>query len=267
MRHILIIFLLLSASLIGGCSIVQRGKIIAPESFGFTLIAPNIYIETGAGEAARNNLLETVANAEESIRVAYGGVNSRPIFHACLTEECYQKFGERDSVAAWFYYGDRILISPRGLNQYILTHEWSHAELRNRVNFFAWKRVPRWFDEGIAVAISEAPEHSESHWQFLVANNIPRPDREELYTFISFEQWFDAVRRYGDGKGDPKVNPVYTAAGHELRPWLAAAGTPGLLAFIKRLNDGETFKVAYQTANTAVERDAPQAALAPRPSP
>jgi len=253
MRHIWIIFLLLSASLTGGCSVIQRGKILAPESFGFTLIAPNIYMEVGADETARGNFREAVAKAEESIRVAYGGVNSRPIFHACITEECYRKFGERDSVAAWFYYGDRILLSPRGLNRYFLTHEWSHAELRNRLNFFAWKSMPRWFDEGVAVAISEAPEHSESHWQFLVANNIPRPAREDLHTFMSFEQWFDAVRRYGDGKGEPKINPVYSAAGHELRPWLAAVGTPGILAFIRTLNDGETFEVAYQTANPAVQ--------------
>ena len=171
-------------------------------------------------------------------------------------------------------YGKLILLSPRALNWHFLAHEWSHAEMSTRLTFFAWKRMPQWFDEGVAVAISEAPEHSENHWQFLVATNVPRPTPEELRTFKSLRQWLDAVHRYGEdrniersSKGEPELRPVYSAAGHELRPWLKKAGSAGLLDFIARLNGGEAFESAYLTANTAVERDAPQAALAPRPSP
>lgn len=272
MRQFCIVVLLLTASLLSGCSVLQGGKLLAPESFGLTPVAPNIYVEAGADEVARGNLREAMDKAEEAIRGAYGSVNSRPAVHACITERCYEAFGGRGSVAK--VYGDRILLSPRGLNWHFLAHEWSHAEMSTRLTFFAWMRMPRWFDEGMAVAISDAPEHSENHWQYLVASNIPRPTREELHTFRSLRQWLDAVHRYGEdknierkAKGEPEIRPVYSAVGHELRPWLAKAGSPGLLAFIARMNDGEDFESAYQTANTAVERDAPQATLAPRPSP
>lgn len=272
MRQPWITVLLLVSSLLSGCSVLQGGKLLAPESFGLTSVAPNIYVEAGADEAAQGNLREAMARAEDAIRVAYGSVISRPTVHACITEKCYESFGGRGSVAK--VYGDHILLSPRGLNWHFLAHEWSHAEMSTRLTFVAWRRMPQWFDEGVAVAISEAPEHSESHWQFLVANNIPRPTREELHTFKSLRQWLDAVHRYSDGKnierkakGEPEMRPVYSAAGHELRPWLSKLGSPGLLTFIARLNDGEDFESAYQTANTAVERDAPQAALAPLPSP
>ena len=110
--------------------------------------------------------------------------------HACVTEKCYAAFGGRGSVARVF--GQRILLSPRGLNWHFLAHEWSHAEMSTRLTLFAWKRMPSWFDEGLAVAISEAPEHSENHWQFLINTHIPRPTRDELLTYQSLQQWLDA---------------------------------------------------------------------------
>ncbi|MDP1593650.1 MAG: hypothetical protein Q8L80_05315 [Gallionella sp.] len=258
MRYLNIIALLISASLIGGCSVLQGGKLLAPESFGLTPVTPSIYVEAGADEETRVKLRDAMKKAEDAIRAAYGSVNSRPIVHACVSEGCYEAFGGRGSVAK--VYGDRILLSPRGLNWHFLAHEWSHAEMRSRQTLSAWWHMPQWFDEGVAVAVSEAPEHSESHWQFLVATNIPRPTREELHTFKSLRQWLGAVHQYGEdknierkAKGEPEINPVYAAAGHELRPWLAKVGSNGLLAFIARLNDGEEFESAYQTANPAVQ--------------
>jgi hypothetical protein len=163
-------------------------------------------------------------------------------------------------------YGDRILLSPRGLNWHFLAHEWSHHEIRTRLTFPAWWRLPQWFDEGLAVAISEAPEHSEAHWRFLIASDVRRPTRAELLTYQSLRQWLDAVHRYGEtanldrkARNEAEVRPVYTAAGHEVRPWLAGAGSQGLLDLIERLNDGEGFETVYSGTNIAVESGAPQA--------
>jgi hypothetical protein len=271
MRYLSIIALLISASLVGGCSVLRGGKLFAPESFGLTPVTPNIYVEAGADEGTQMNLRDAMKKAEDAIRTTYGSVNSRPIVHACVSEGCYEAFGGRGSGAK--VYGNRILLSPRGLNWHFLAHEWSHAEMRSRLSFRAWWNMPEWFDEGVAVAVSEAPEHSESHWQSLVENNTPRPTREELHTFKSLRQWLDAVHRYGDDKnierkarGEPEINPLYAAAGHELRPWLAKIGSSGLLNFIDRLNDGEEFESAYQTANPTLERDSAKASLFLRPS-
>lgn len=272
MRHLTLFIFLLTLSLLGGCSVLKGGKLLAPESFGLSLVTPNIYIEAGADEATRTELRDAMVQAESAIRAAYGSVKSRPIVHACISEACYESFGGVGSKAK--VYGDRILLSPRGLNWHYLAHEWSHAEMRSRLSFSAWWKLPQWFDEGVAVAISEAPEHSETHWQFLVASNIPRPTREELHTFKSLRQWLDAVHRYGEAKnierkakGEPEIRPVYSAAGHELRPWLAKAGRSGLLRFIESLNGGEDFESAYRMIDMAVERDVPQEALPLAPPP
>ena len=224
-------------------------------------VTPSIYVEAGTDVETQAKLREAMVKAETAIRSAYGSVVSRPIVNACISELCYEAFGGRSTVAK--VYGDRILLSPRGLNWHFLAHEWSHAEISNRLTVNAWLRMPQWFDEGVAVSVSKAPEHSENHWQFLVASNISRPVPDELRTFKSLNQWLAGVHKYGDdtnverkAKGLPEIRPVYAAAGHEIRPWLAAAGIHGVLAFIAKMNAGDEFESAYQTANPSFERTA-----------
>jgi hypothetical protein len=245
---------LMMLNMLGGCGVLQGTKLLVPEHFDLIQITPSLYVEPATDSETREKLSEAMDRAKERIRVVYGHVNSQPIVHACITEECYEAFGGRGSMAK--VYGNRILLSPRALNWNLLAHEWSHAELRTRLSFRAWLNTPQWFDEGVAVAVSEAPEHSESHWQFLVNSNIPRPTPEELHTYQSLSQWLDAVHRYGEDKnidrkasGEAEIRPVYTAAGHEVRPWLATKGQSGLLSLIERLNEGESFETAYSRGN------------------
>ncbi len=255
-----LIAIVLALACVGGCGLLPWTRLYAPENFGLSRVTARIYVEDEADPATRLRLREALERAEVAIRAAYGSVQSTPVIHACITEACYERFGGKGSRAK--VYGDQILLSPRGLNWHYIAHEWSHAEIRSRLTANAWWSMPRWFDEGLAVAISEAPENSESHWQFLVAANIPRPTREELRFLRSFGDWDDAVGRYGEKKnaerrekGEQEIRPVYTAAGHALRPWLAQAGTAGLLAFIERLNRGEDLESIYQTADPAINAD------------
>lgn len=63
----------------------------------------------------------------------------------------------------------------------MIAHEWSHAEFSARVGgFFAAKDVPSWFDEGLAVLISNEPSHSEEIWQAMTAAGIVTPPLNEL---------------------------------------------------------------------------------------
>lgn len=252
--------LLLFLALLSGCgmlhSVAQSGKLLTPESFGLIPIAPHLYVEAGTDEAMQGRLRGDMARAEEAIQKAYGSVSARPAVHACVTEKCYAALGGRGEVGKVF--GQRILLSPRGLNWHFLAHEWSHAEMSTRLTLFAWKRMPQWFDEGLAVAISEAPEHSENHWQFLINANIPRPTLDELRTYQSLQHWLAGVHRFGDDKnfervaqGQPTLSPVYAAAGHEVRPWLGAVGKDGLQTFIARLNEGAEFELIYKTVRPA----------------
>jgi hypothetical protein len=267
------LFVVLSTGVAVGCSNLQGAKLLMPEQFGLTRIGPLLYVETGADEGTKTKLRAEMSKARNAVRAAYGDVKSHPIVHACVSEACYESFGGMGSRAK--IYGNRILLSRRGFNWHFLAHEWSHDEIRTRLTWSAWRRLPQWFDEGLAVTVSEAPEHSDAHWQFLVAADVARPSRSELFTYRSRSQWLDAVHRYGETKnaerrerGESEIRPVYTAAGHAVRPWLAKVGTRGLLELIQRLNEGETLETIYLAGDGAGETGVPQAASseAPRPS-
>lgn len=255
-RLLRIILVSFAASLASGCSVIQGGRLLAPESFGLEQVTPNIYVESGADEAMRSQLREATNKAENAIRTAYGSVNSHPVVNACITEHCFESFGGRTAIAK--VYGNSILLSPRGLNWHFLAHEWSHAELRSRLTFSAWWHLPQWFDEGLAVAISEAPEHSEAYYQSMIASNIPHPTTEELHSLKSLREWLAAVHKYGDdkdverrAKGEQETHILYAMAGHAVRPWLAKMGKDGLLSMIARLNDGAAFDPAWIDTDTA----------------
>ena len=237
-----------------GCSTVKGAKLWVPTWFDMEPIADRIFVDKEMPSAEMAQVLTLVKASEERIVQYYGRVTSSPKFFFCSTEECFKSFGGSTNRAKSF--GDyATLFSPRGMSIPIISHERSHAELYSRID--AMRRIPQWFDEGLAVMVSSAPEHSEDHWQFLEASNVPRPTRGELYTYSSSKQWIEAVHRYGDdsnverkAKGKPEIYPVYSTAGHELQLWFSKAGTPGLLAFIERINNGENFESAYQAVST-----------------
>lgn len=236
---------------LGACSLVQGARLWAPEAAGFEAVRPRLYVQAGMPARTRAELRDALRWAHEAVRRAYGETRSRPVVCACQTEACYRAFGGRGSTAK--VYGDRILLSPRGLDRHFLAHEWSHAELHHRLSVRGYFRVPSWFDEGLAVAISEAPKHSEAHWQYLMRTGVERPSGDELMRIESLSQWIAAVHRYGEdqnekreARGEPRVAPLYAAAGHEVRPWLAEAGTAGLLKLIERVNSGDVFDAAYR---------------------
>lgn len=263
MRPFKLFILMLTLLAVGGCSTLEGVKLAAPEHFGLEAIGPDVYVEKNADSATRSRLLDAVDKARTAVRETYGSVISHPIVNACVTEKCYMDFGGRGSIAKVYF--NRILLSPRGLNWHFLAHEWSHDEIRTRLTLFAWwRRLPQWFDEGLAVAVSQAPEHSEEHWRYLVANNVPRPTTHGLHTFTTMSAWNNALDEYGEkknlerrAKGETEIRPVYTAAGHEVRLWLATAGTRGLLELIQALNDGAEFEASYKVINPEAVRGDP----------
>ena len=119
-----------------GCSLLQAVKLYAPETFGFVLVGPNIYIEQTADDAAKSQLREAMAKAKEAISGTFGDAKASAVVNACVTERCFWAHGGRGEIAK--AYGNRILLSPRGLNWHFIAHEWSHAEMSTRLRLFAW---------------------------------------------------------------------------------------------------------------------------------
>ena len=66
------------------------------------------------------------------------------------SEQCYVEHGGgTDKGRA---YGESmLLLSPRGLNAVITSHELTHIELHHRIGALrSWRAIPAWFDEGLS---------------------------------------------------------------------------------------------------------------------
>jgi hypothetical protein len=235
--------LLLACMHLNGCSTVNSAKLLAPETFGLQQIAHNIYVEPRMPRQEREALLKAVDIARQRILLYYGSVLSGPEFVACSSEPCFQSLGG-NTARAKSYGNQKILISPRGLTVPIITHEWSHAELFTRVDgLFTMTRIPRWFDEGLAVVVSNEPTHSEGIWREIQNKGIVCPDMDELQTR---NDWLRATRKYGDATlNKDGYRVVYACAGHEVRRWYRRAGKSGLAHFIATVRYKSSFAEAY----------------------
>lgn len=237
--------MLLSAIVsVAGCSTLNGLKLWAPEWFGMEPIAPQLYADAEMSDTQRAALAEIVAPARQRVHEHFGGVRSTPDILACSTEACFQSSGGM-TARAKAYGSSKILLSPRGLTVALLSHEWSHAEFYTRVGGYGrMLRVPEWFNEGLAVVVSNEPTHSEEVWQAVNATGIPVPALEELY---SARDWLIASRRYHDEELNPEgLKVVYAVAGHEVRRWYRNAGPEGLDRLIQMLRQGEDFDETYK---------------------
>ncbi len=187
-----------------------------------------------------------VAAARSKVLDHFGEINSSPDIFACSSNACYQRLGGTTSRAKAFG-GSKILLSPRGITAPLIAHEWSHAELYDRLGGYPeLKKVPAWFNEGLAVVVSDEPTHSEQVWNDIVKSGIPTPTLAELTTQ---KNWPAVVKIYS---ADTNVNPealkvVYATAGHEVRGWLSKAKSDGLIRLITLLKQDVPFEKAYQS--------------------
>lgn len=235
-----------------GCTEFNRAKayLLPPTVIGLDELTPKVYVNKEMSIAHREQFTGVVAEARRKITDFYGGTFSQPEILACSTEECFAAIGGGKPRGVNLS-KSKLILSPRGLTVPILTHEWSHAELRTRMDakfdgIFGMNSIPTWFDEGLAVVVSEEPTHSEKVWDLVVAQKMATPRLEDLATL---KDWNKAARQFGDvdcASGVPgKIHVVYATAGHEVRNWYRRVGREGLLNLIEKIKSGERFERAY----------------------
>jgi hypothetical protein len=188
-----------------------------PSCYGFTDLGGGLYVESAMPADRRAAARATVAAARDRVRAFYGELRSDPRVLLCATEACYRPLGGGSRGVALL---DRALIlSPRGTDTVIAAHEFAHAEFRRRIGLAATlaRSVPQWFDEGLAVVVSDGPR-----------SLAPTPDRcraepgGDLPTARS--AWIEQAGSAG----------LYARAACRVSRWLdahgGAAGLPGLVA-------------------------------------
>ena len=127
-----------------------------------------------------------------------------------------------------------ISISTEYLNVDVLAHELTHAELKERLSDKALRKIPTWFDEGIALQNDYREQYGPAAWaeQIDIGKNI-----------VAHEDMDTSAEFYSGTKEDRRFR--YINAKHDVAEWLENHGLQGFMNLIDRLNNGEDFSAAY----------------------
>lgn len=132
---------------------------LCPSCYGFADLGDGIYVEGSMPADYRMTAKATVETARARVRTFYGDLESSPRVLLCATDACYRPLGGGSRGLTLL--DQALILSPRGTNTVIATHELAHAELHKRIGFGATlsRSVPQWFDEGLAVVVSDDPRY------------------------------------------------------------------------------------------------------------
>ncbi|MXN76577.1 hypothetical protein GR157_17800 [Burkholderia sp. 4701] len=132
---------------------------ICTACYGMEHAAPRLIVDRDMSPQMRDTLSTNAKEAESLVRAFYGTFDLAPIIVACSTDECDRRMGGRGALASTTTTPVAIItrVSPRGQTPTILAHEFSHVELHRRIGLqkVANGTMPAWFDEGIAVIVSD----------------------------------------------------------------------------------------------------------------
>lgn len=196
-----------------------------PGCYGLAELEEGVYTESGLSDPQRSQVRQVIQRAHELVADFYGSQESSPSLLVCLTDACYSRIGGKKERGIAIL-NRSVMLSPRGVDAVIASHEMSHVELHNRLTSAA--DLPQWFDEGLAVVVSNdarylAPESAAD--RCLIAPAEPLPG--------TLEEWLSAAS---------KDAGTYAKSACQVSRWLREnGGRAGLLSLVERLNAGEHF--------------------------
>lgn len=204
-----------------------------PMCFGMERLSGNVFVESILSAEDRTRFLAMIAKSEQMVAGFYGELRENPVVIACASEDCARRLGGKGAKAiSYANFGMRL--SPSGLDPTIIAHERAHIELHGRLGLvrFLAGAVPAWFDEGLAVVISDDPRY------LLPADAKDRCRSEPNEDLPSgMTEW---MRRASVD------HSLYAQAACRVLRWgNAHGGRNGLVALITRVAQGEHFDSLY----------------------
>ena len=203
-----------------------------PACYGFETVERNTFIDRSASPRQRDRARTVAHEARRKVSAFYGRQESSPSLFICTTAGCYARIGGGAS------HGQAILdiglfLSSQGFTPVIAAHELSHVELHKRLGRLKTleRRIPQWFDEGVAVIVSGDPRYPLAQDDRQCAGAM----QGEMPT--SRSAWVQ----------DPGHDRLYARAARRIGCWMSHRGGPGaVVALIAKVAAGIPFADAYR---------------------
>jgi hypothetical protein len=132
---------------------------VCPSCYGLERISATLIVDRDMSADLRGRILDDAATAAARVRAFYGEFPIAPTVLACSTQGCDRRLGGKGALAVVYSlpFFSVIRVSPAGLNETVLAHEFSHIELSRRIGVYRQLTggLPAWFNEGVAVIVSD----------------------------------------------------------------------------------------------------------------
>ncbi len=204
----------------------------------FEKISDNVYVNRNYA-GSRDEIIYLIDEAKLRAADFYGSLTcpDHTVIIICDDEKLLAKLGgDHDTHHITLFPVKRsyVSVSTEYLTVDVLAHELTHAELYERLSGKAFRRVPTWFNEGIALQNDYREQYGPEAWAEQTDNGKNIVAQEDMYTAAEF---------YSGTKEDRRFR--YLNAKHDVFEWLEKHGLQGFMALIDRLNGGEDFSAAY----------------------
>ena len=205
----------------------------------FEKISDNVFINRYYAEN-RDEITGLINEAKSRVTNFYGSLTcpDHTVIIICDDEKLLAKLGgDHDTQTVLFpVKKSYVSVSNEYLNVDVLAHELTHAELRERLSVKALRRIPTWFDEGIALQNDYREQYSPETWAEQTENGKHIVAHEDMDTGAEF---------YSGTKEDRRFR--YLNAKHDVAEWMETHGFQGFMDLIDRLNGGEDFSTVYSS--------------------
>ena len=213
-------------------------RMSVPYRSSFEKVSDHIY----ANKNYSGNIKEAIQLTEEALerdRAFFGELQctetTKTIVIICDDDKLLSKLGgDHDTKTSFDPKKNYISVSDEYLNIDIIAHELTHAELHTRLNMNALKRIPTWFDEGLATQNDYREQYGLEAWIEQTDNGKNALPLEDMDSGSEFYAGTVEDRRFR-----------YLNAKHEVGIWMDTHQQKGLLELLDKLNNGEEFDTAY----------------------
>ena len=204
----------------------------------FEKISDNVYINRNY-TGSRDAITQLIDEAKSRVADFFGSLTCQDytVMIICDDEKLLAKLGgDHDTHHATLFPVKRsyVSVSTEYLTGDVLAHEVTHAELYERLSGKAFRRLPTWFNEGIALQNDYREQYGPEAWAEQTDNGKNIVAHEDMDTAAEF---------YSGTKEDRRFR--YLNAKHDIAEWLEKHGLQGFMALIDSLNGGEDFSAAY----------------------
>ena len=212
-------------------------RMTVPYRSSFCEITDNVYINTEySGD--RKETIRLIDSAKERVTEFFGDLSSlnETVIIICDDDRLLTKLGGDHDIMSVYFPVEKhyISVSNEYLSIDILAHELTHAELHTRLSASAQKKLPTWFDEGLALQNDYREQYGPEAWIEQTENGKKVLPLEDMDTPSEFYAGAAEDRRFR-----------YLNAKHEVGVWMNIHQQKGLLQLFDKLNNSEEFDIAY----------------------